>query len=359
MPKRHLKPTFLTSLAIAAGAMLCACSSGDDAIPPGNPVDSKNRELRGFLYHNDAVATKANAEDGVFYWAQQVFSDYRQVATHDFPAQVAPLPLEHCKFRAPTSEEAVHHIHVGGGTQQTPVYAISNKQIAKRAKRFVDSYITYKGKIPARSHFTGPDALGLVNVIVTDTTSPAYLVLTSQNNTVWNIHKAENATISQIAIVGGKISGIANVPDGTPVSAITGRKLKTCRINPARKPQEDWGFMQNLQDTSYGQDTITKNFAYADAYSTWFYNNFGKSSHVEFIGALGVSAALAGPVPQNAKDRVPYSPLEGATLMITEQDHLFITSPDDYRARNLTLVKKAAEKAAGGDLSKLVVGANK
>lgn len=328
----------------------CSNDLSESPMPNGDPSNSAGRDLRGYKYHPYAMLNGA----GKFLWSQQALKGYRRVNESDLPDNILTLK-QSCNFPVPHEQDNVHHIHIGQSIQESPVYAISTRNIGKRADRFINSYMATNGK-PVGS-FIGNDAMGVVNVVVTETASPIYLVLTSQSQTIWNIHQAENVQITNIALIGPGAVGIANAPLEATITAIGGYQLSTCNVKPARTPEKHWRFVQNAAKSNSAQNVLAKNRAAGKAYRNWFFQTFKRQARENFSQAFGASNVLVGPPPQEPEFRVGFTPLKKSTVAITKEDYLFSASKRDYRKQNRQLVKATATQAAGGDLSLLLPGA--
>lgn len=225
--------------------------------------------------------------------------------------------------------------------------------MADRAKRYIDSYVKDGPSADPDTDQHG-DNMNVVDVVVTETSKPVYLVLSHVRNVIWNIQTHEKARISRVAIIGSGNSGIANLDKGVPVTILNGENLKRCRVQPRRRPADHWLFVKRAKKTPSFQETLQENVSAYGKYSNWFTDNFGQGSETGVIGIETVSHVLVGPLPPALEMRVVYKPLEGADVKVTDPGKILVTDERTYKATVKALVADLAAKAAGGDLKNLI-----
>lgn len=317
-------------------------------MPNGDPSQRTGRELRGHKYHQHAMISSERN----FLWVQQALSGYRSSSERDMPAEIVELERS-CKFEKPGDDDQIHHIQISTAIQRSPIYAISTANIGKRAETYTKAFIASEGK--TKGSFIGGDDMGVVNVIISETEKPIYLVLTSQSQVIWNIQSSPTAQLSHIALIGPGAVGIANAPSDTPISAVAGDLLGKCGVKPARKPQSHWPFVKNAGSSSRGKQLLAKNHALASGYKNWFRNTFTAKRPVRYAEAFGISNILIGKAPLTPAERIAFTPLKNSTVKITKEDYLFSATKTQYKKKNFALVRATAERAAGGDLSRLII----
>ncbi|MEO0982419.1 MAG: hypothetical protein AAFX03_07185 [Pseudomonadota bacterium] len=328
--------------AAAGAALLAACG----ASPSGDPQTAHSREWLG-RDHRPAVAM--NGEQ--FAWAHSVFDGYRGAGDRDIPATIEPLESEGCDFPRPGPGVRVRHVHVSSGTDITSIQQIGDVELAKAVDRFLEDYVR-RGEAPTRVRYGAGKQLSVVNVAVTDTSQPIYLVFSSQAHVIWNFHVAPGADIRRIALVGGGRLGYANAPAGVPVQALFGDDRIDCHVAPARMPQEDWIYVRDADITPGRRESIAEFEDRAKRYSRWFGRQFRKPAY-EHIGDNGLSNVVIGPMPTHSSHRLPFAPLEGATLHLSPDLHTVVGTRRDRARRVYEIVRGAAEEAAGGELTPL------
>lgn len=345
-----LLPRYLSIILVSTG--LSACSESEK-IPTGDPAAKVSRETRGHRVPYKVMMGKA----GQFFWAQRALQNFHRLKEDELPSEIAHLPINPtCKFPPPGENNKLVNIHIGHSKAGSTVYAISKRSIAKRAEDFISDYTRHKGNVPYRKHYIGGDRLGVVNVVVTEQQKPVYLVLSSQGGTIWNIQKHPNAQIARVAIISYRTSGIVNLDENVPVTAIIGERLRGCKALPRRMPQKHWGFSQiSYKGGSYKED-MARNIMASRKYSKWFRKNFKQGSETDMIGDNLVSTVLVGPMPASLEARIPYKTLKGARVQLSPFDYVFASSNKHYRTKNLELVKTLAAEMSGGSLKSLIPG---
>lgn len=320
-------------------------------MPDGDPRKEARRDLRGLSYREDALAD----DSGRFHWAQAAIADYRPASQALFPARIETLDTGSCGLTKPAPGDLVRHVIVERGVGAAPLYQMSAEDIGERAKRFVDSYVATGGKARASVSYEDGDVLRLVNVVVTEKSAPVHLVLASETSVVWNILPAAGAKISAIVVISGDGAGLAGAPEGTVIEAIYGEALQRCDVYPARRPKDDWSFVQNAKgrDNSSMKQALADNNARASAYASWFSKRFGAPAEAGAIAHRGLGGVLIGPMPAGEGARAPMATLEGATVLLSRSDHFVLGARRDYERELRALTEAAAAAAAGGDLSGL------
>lgn len=337
---------------------IVACTQ-KERIPTGDPSLNFTGGLRGYAYKDEVVAGQEVSQGELsFSWAQEILSQFTPTRKDDLPSQVGWLPEATCEFKEPAANSNVHHVHVASGSQETAIYAVEDTDVSKRALRMVEQLSNPEVGKASKSSTAGDDNVSLVNVVVTKTDAPVYLVLTSQAKTIWNIHRAEDAVISNIVLVGNQLTGLANPPKDIPINTLYGRKLRSCASQPARMPRSNWRFVQNVKSHNIGADLLVKGKKSAKKYSSWFQSQFGTSSYNGAIEARELGNALIGPKPITPEHRVPFQPLKNAEILLSPADHIFVNTYADYKTNVFAIVKAAAEEAAGGDLSLVTAAKN-
>jgi hypothetical protein len=342
----------VAAFAALAMPLLSACS-GSDSVPEGD-ARTFGRGLRGYEAAPGVVIGKDNAA----YWAQAVLSGYRETTREDLPGKIVlASTMGQCQFAKPGAGDHVANVHVGRSTMGTPIFAFSRRDLAKRTKDFIDIYRQLGDDASLPSDADG-DNLYAVDVVVTETEKPVYLVLQSESDIVWNVQAAPNARIARVAVVANGRVGVANLDPAVPVEFMNEGTVGRCNAIPMREPRDYWLFVQNAKDDP--SDELTKMLEHSrelsQTYSRWFARNFGMGSETELVGLDQASQVLVGPPPADAEGRVPFKPLAGAQVRIAAEDYVMASSADDYRARHENMVLELAQQMAGGDLASLRPG---
>lgn len=337
---------------IAKAALLCGMSvltgCTGDGPPSGDPLASVKMGMRGW----EAKPGIAFSADETALWAQQVLSGFSVTTSKSgIPASLSELAvMGGCEFRAPISGEIVGNVHIGTAAMKGPVYAWNAADIQERAGKFIERYKDYGEK--AQLSFEDGDRFSVIDVAVTETAGPVYLVLQSEaGSPIWNIHAAEGVQIAHVAVISRERAGVANLDPEIPVQIMDGKAASRCKAAPMRKPDERWRFIAAAREQGTDVDDIVqKNEDGHAAYDRWFSKRFGIGSEADVIGADVAGQVLVGPLPVSADARARFRPIEGAAIAVTPSDNIMAADEAAYTARHNEQLMEIATSAAGGDL---------
>ena len=340
-------------LAVLAAAImatsLTACS--DDGNPPnGNPAASLKQEMRGY----EAPIGVMIGLNETPYWVQSALAGYHATDVElDVPAGFEYLePNGSCSFALPNKDEKLAKVQVDGSLMKGPVFVASDAEIGDATKKYIANVRRLGEDAPVPVN-QGDGQLGVVDVVVTETSKPVYLVISYDLPTLFNIHLADGARLSRIALIGSGTGGIANVDKSVPIRSLTGRAMAGCNVTPLRAPADHWLFIRNVKEDSSLQGQLDKNIAEARAYSIWYRSNFGTGNEPDAVGSSTASHVLVGPLPESLDKRVTYRPLAEATIRLTRNELVYGGPEEEFMARKKELITEAATKLAGGDLGTL------
>lgn len=332
---------FKAMLALAfAGAVLGGCDS--DAVPSGK-VNVKKfvTKLRGYHVPNGVVMTQSEQP----VWIQAVTTGYSSSANSEVPAGVTLFDStqESCTAPQRHKDEYLGHVFFSRAKQPSTLYSYSDADLRESALAYVKWH--KHGEREAKRYTKPVRAIDVIDVFVTETSKPVYLVLTSPSKAVWNIHKAEDAKLARIVLIGHETVGIATDSLKTPVDIL--------RCNPPllRDPKPHWAFVRNVRESGRNEELIDKNRAQHRKFSFWYKQHFNAWSDHNLAVANRANHALIGPVPANLDDRIAYKPLSQRKIRITDHAELVITDKSSFRTLYLTQVRQLAEEINGGKLA--------
>jgi hypothetical protein len=331
-------------------ALILSGCSGNDSPPQGNPADSLKTDRFGYKVGSNVIVGKDNS----LSWLKAVVAGYAPLEGQR-PAKIGWLETtQSCKFPLPSVGDKLVQVHTNDTDQVSDVFALSQADVLERAQAYVSQWQS-DGKDPGVNSNRSGDRLRVVNVIVTETEAPVYLVLAGGFDTLWNIQKSENARISRVAIIGTRNAGIVNLGADTPVSVLAGNAAKGCKVSPSRRPQPFWRVVEAAKDgDQISKEAVASRNAIHARYDSWFRGSFGKASEEVTIGIDQMNHAIVGPLPASPDDRLPYRGLTDATVQLARTDYAFFAaSRQDYDSKHSELVTKKAQQLAGGDLTSL------
>jgi hypothetical protein len=348
---------YLVAFALLGLSLLCGCSDSD-GVPADDPAQGLGADMRGSIAAPGVIVGKGQT----IYWAQAALTGYRVTTLTDLPARIVLAPTSsECRFQKPAAGELIGNVHIGHSHiglkyMAAPIFAFSRKELAERTKQFIEAYKQSGDETALPSDAEG-DRLRAVDVVVTETEKPVYLVLQNEGSSVlWNIHAAPDVKIAHVAVISSGTAGIANLDPAVQVEFMNQPVLEHCKVVPVRKPANDWQFVQNAKEDPSLADKLKENEDLYSAYSNWFHDNFGVDGEDDVVGIQEASQVLVGPLPASEDQRVAFKPLAGAEVRIAREDFVLAGSEDDYRARHEQMVLEMALKMAGGNLQSLRSG---
>ena len=328
-------------------ALVSGCD--DDSIPSGDPGKQVTTKIRGH-HAQTGVGIDGAARP---FWIQQAVSGYDEKAAIGMPAALSSLRLTNgCRPPRPEAGSIVASVVIPSVLRYTSLYSISQDSIAAAAETLIKVKRSKKKQSLSDSELAASteDRFDVVDVIVTEQSAPVHLVLSGGSTTVWNILTSEGASVSGATLLGGEVTGIANLPPTAKVAALDAKALERCRISPLREPQPHWKLHRNLASMSNGKEILAENIADARAYDAWLSSALGTPKLR--AGAGMTSHVLVGPMP--AKDRrVPWRSIEGASVAVWAPQPVAAMTHEAYRAQKLEAAKTLAERMIGAPLESL------
>ncbi len=185
---------------------------------------------------------------------------------------------------------------------------------------------------------------GVVDVFLTDTTAPLYVVLQDAGDgTIWNLQLAEGVRLDHVALVFDNEGGILGLPARASFEAVRGRDFAhaaaagdvDCRPRPAREPEGDWNAPR--------AGLIGGHAGGYDDYSAWFERQLGVPASENRISAVEASHVLIGPRPET---RIAYRPFDRQEVLFSRSDATIASSEEGVDAA-INSVEQA--EAAVGD----------
>lgn len=327
--------------------LLAGCS--DDRPPEGAP----NRPARSNFGYRVFSGVLVGAEQKIGWFKAAVSNVGPSTGTTKITLETLQ-PAENCMFPRPPGGVKVVQVQVYESDQLSDLVAIADVDILRSANTYIGGW-QERGREPVIYSPEYDDRLHVVDVVITATDAPVYLVLAGGRNIMWNIHKAENARIDRVAVIGVTHTAIANLDAAVPVSAIGEKAAARCQIRPARAPKDHWSLVEKARNGNKdAKEGVGKASKIYTTYNKWFTNTFGVPSEANTIGFEKMSHAIVGPVPASLDARVVYNSLDGARVLAASADHMFFApSRSEYEKIRSQLVKEKARAIFGSDLTAL------
>lgn len=339
-----------TLLGLSLAALLLAGCDNAERLPKGDAKATMVSKIHGYVAHAGIIAK----QDGTFDWAAYTLSGFRRDIRQEIPDRVEQKGYyRSCQPKRPEKTDYVANVHIGYSSTEAALYAFSSKSMHKPITKWLE-IVRRKGKLTQPPTRHSSNVFKRVDVVVTETSKPVYLVLQhGAGNVVWNILKAPNVKISHVTALGYGNIAIANLEANVPIQMMDRTTLAGCRIVPARKPAPHWALVRNARETPSNQKYVKASFQRYFAYAKWYHQTFGRSLSRDQINPLRISHVLIGPAPTTLAERVPFKSLKGAYVRITPQQHTFIGTRDDYTSYYRKLFLQESERFLGAPLSSL------
>ena len=308
---------------------------------------------RGWTLWPGQVAAPDHAELAV----AEVFSGFDPSLGSGVPGALIPFDVNAtCTLRTPAAGEVIRNLRLARATGESGVHVISNAEMARALLGHIESLHHPPKRYRAAQAASG--RMGLVDVVLTDTSGPIYLVLQSfRGDTLWNLHLARGVDLAHVAMIGDN-SALVGVPEGTTFEALrisdfvtdfefgSNDRPRDCMVAPYRKPADHWVAVKKAAKGNmlFENQVYTFNAGY-QALKASYRDTLGVDASTNLTVAEGAAHMLSGPLPL---DPLAYRGLEGRVVHVTRND-LVLTSDAAVAQAHL----ERLTLAAGGDLASL------
>lgn len=264
---------------------------------------------------------------------------------------------DQCNLRRPLDGEQVVNVRLEQGALPVPVRAFSDEALVAQLTRNITA-VTQDGQAydwgaQVRAPMTG------VDVFLTDTSAPIYLVLQNlTDGVIWNVQTAPGVTLAHVAIVSDGFSGLVSPPVGATFEALlvadfvprhtfgADDTVRACMIRPWREPQPDWVAVQRAPgDTLYSNQMQSFTTGYA-AYNAWFTGTLGVDASTNLVAPEAAAHVLVGPLPPAP---FAYQAMNGRDVHLMRTDHMVSGDPVTLQATLDALHGALLRDAIGGD----------
>jgi hypothetical protein len=280
---------------------------------------------------------------------------FRPVSPEDAPAGVTDLAiLKGCSFARPRAGQKIANVKVGGSPVETSIQSYSDTDVAKAAMGWLEWQKDHPELDYAIERNLPVASIRLVDVVLTDTTSPQYLVLQSASDGIlWNLHLAPGVTVAHVAMVAQGDTGLVNPDPAVKVEVLRTDLKPECNAEPVFEPGDDWGFVRNTKEGMGDQALLARHVERFAAYDAWFTKTFGQSARQDLVGFREAAHLLVGPLPDPAS-KVPQVVFNGASVAMTPQDNILFGPAVERSAQMTAQMESLLGSAIGGDLAMLV-----
>jgi len=316
-------------------------NGGYDLSDPASFVFERNGEQ---IVGGPVAAT----EHGHPAFLDDLYTWHAPPRVNDLPGEVRSIPTAFdCTPRAPAPGSRVANVFAGPTLQSVSLFAyrtgdlmsfVQARQNQEAASGGMSGLLNAiaTAPVPTRADATPSQSLqfSLMDVVVTETEMPVHLVLQSPHGRVmWNLSLAPGVELSGVTVLGGDISAVSNVPAEVPIDALPAADLSACGVPMAQAPlRSDPIFSEvdaGLTHPDDAEAVLETRAARVAAWEAWFRAQFGTSNRLLRIGYDTASiAALVGPIPQSAEQRVGYHGFRMRPVHITDHDGALVAVPD-------------------------------
>lgn len=299
------KPLHITLLALALVLTLVGCE--DESVrPKGSSKAAVYNGYYGAVYKRYAVTTEDRERS---HWVQELVEGYARPKVGNAPARFEAASLSSCELPRPSEDAKVILVELYGGNNELPLYFVSGKEVAG-----VASYIEQTGERPSLDSMMKSNAADQIDILITETAQPVYLVLTAYDEIVWSLHLAEGAKLDGVSVIGDEAQALAHVPEGTPTAIVVldQSPQRSCVVSPQNPVTDSWKALKAL-NRKHGGDgfrrTIDKAERAHQAFRNWLQPRVGSVDLS--LSAYQTSHVLIGPMPSAP---IPYRPLTDAVI---------------------------------------------
>ncbi|MCU0907308.1 MAG: hypothetical protein MUF73_07645 [Rhodobacteraceae bacterium] len=298
-------------------------------------------------FYGDRVTTPGVAGQGREVYLLSALLADGTPRTSERPATFVPgRAVENCTPRRPAADEALVAVQTFEGGQDTPVWLATDADLARETRYWVEQRAlrnAFTGSTPNRPM----DPANRIDVIVTDTSAPVYLVLQNGvSGTLWHVVTAPGVRIAHVAAVGPGGLGVSLPDPATPVEFV-----EACAPRPAREPAPHWDLFHRIGS---GPEYEAKAREWFAAYDGWFRAAFGQGVEAVTYGAFAADHVLAGPLPAAP---VPWRPFHGATVVQGPSGTAFAGTKAEAERHFSAAQTALATAAAGGSLDMILPSA--
>ncbi|MDX8351569.1 hypothetical protein [Cognatiyoonia sp. IB215182] len=262
-----------------------------------------------------------------------------------------------CRLRRPMGDERVVNVRIEDGLLPAPLQAISHAQLADQLLQNVRAVTQDRRPADSDGRVTG--AFDSVDVFVTDTSAPLYMVLQDMGgNTLWNLHLAPEVRVAHVALISEGFPAVVNLPDGATVEGLhvgdfvephrfgADDSVRDCMIRPWRKPTADWTAQQKAAEGNVLlQNQITSYTKGHAAFNAWYTQALGVDASAYVVAPRRAAHALIGLVPGAP---IPYQSMAGRDVHIMRTDTI-IAGDSAARAAQIEALHQDMLRSAIGD----------
>lgn len=341
------KSTIILATVLAA---LAGCSS-EEPIPTGNPKKNLEGGVRGYKAPHGIVAGQKTK----VYWMHQVVSDFDSGNPKILPASIETVDTNiNCRFAPVSAEHSFMNGSVDASKGYSQIFSFDMDTLIERADRVVKRIQEGRAPFPNRRRSSGIKGHPIVDVIITESEKPVYLVLNSRSSVIWNFHLGKRVQLAQVVILSKGEAGVVNLNENVPLTILNQQASKNCKIFPSRKPADHWRFTKKHKKSRTSNGKIYDSYLQEhETFNRWFIRRFGFGYEKEHVGLNHANHLVFGPIPQIAKEKVPYKTIKGRTVRVTPNDFIFSANEEQALKMYLSKIDQVVQTRTGKTISEL------
>ena len=289
-------------------AVLALAGCGESASPGGDANAHTSRTMYGKRYEPGAVTT---ADPDTTFWANEISEGFVEPSDNLVPASIVQrIGARRCEMPKPAPDAKIVSVTANGG-YRIPMYLVA-RGASEQYRRNTAAF----GGSGAADRIADASWAHVIDVFVTESEKPVYLILGAYDTKLWNLNLADGVTLSGVVLVGYNVQSVTNLPDGVPASFISYSALSKdqCMKTPARAVDDGWLAEREAQSAGSEADRLRRAGTQArrkyDQYQKWLKSKVGSPALV--VSAAETSHVLIGPKPTRP---TAYRSLKGTEVL--------------------------------------------
>ncbi len=317
-------------------------------VPPGAP----RSDFRGLVYPGMSVL-HAGSDILAF---DSLVGGFDPAADQAMPASLRPVaPPDNCHPTPPGKDAVLYSAILEGSERKSTVWTLDQSAMTSRALAFLRN-IKERGDFDKEISVdatVGQYPLAVTDVLITETSTPVYLVLQSGTSMVWNVTLAPGVRVERLVALGTGPVAVALADASVPVEII-GNMADSCKVYPARPLDDSWQVIRNERDygVAFDHDKFETPF---HNYRGWFEGAFGQRFETQGRAAQDAGFVLIGPQPTGESTPLPaWQSLAGRDLLFSGSKNMTaISHADEFNQKTHDMLVAMLEQAIGGPISDL------
>lgn len=322
------------------------------------PAQLRKLQERGWSLQSPAIATPDKSEVDI----TQITVGFVPPTSATAPGQVIPFDANTtCTLRRPQQGEVVTNIRLHHGLLDAQMQIFSEEDLAEAVTKNVEGYTRHQKPYMQNAKVMGH--VDAVDVVLTDTSGPLYVVLQSlDQDIIWNLLPAQGVQIAHVAMIGND-SGLVDLPAARSFEALrisdfvtkhefgNDDEIRDCMIRPWRSPEPHWGAAKLAAEGNMLYVNQLKSYSKGQiAFNTWYTQTLGVDADTNLTSVNEAAHVLAGPMPTTP---VTYLPITDRAVHMTRNDYIKAGPAPVREAEIAQMQLTLVTAAAGGDIALL------